>query len=113
MASQTQGIQQLLTAEKRAAEKVAEARKRNKLFSSFSREQNFRTSYILSSNFIHVFKSYLIALTVSFYQTNSMDNSQWHTIHLFECFLIACICAYTKCFFSHKPKSLLIHSKNN
>lgn len=28
MASQTQGIQQLLTAEKRAAEKVAEARKR-------------------------------------------------------------------------------------
>lgn len=29
MASQTQGIQQLLTAEKRAAEKVAEARKRN------------------------------------------------------------------------------------
>jgi hypothetical protein len=27
MASQTQGIQQLLTAEKRAAEKVAEARK--------------------------------------------------------------------------------------
>lgn len=31
MASQTQGIQQLLTAEKRAAEKVAEARKRNYL----------------------------------------------------------------------------------
>ena len=28
MASQTQGIQQLLSAEKRAAEKVAEARKR-------------------------------------------------------------------------------------
>jgi hypothetical protein len=28
MASQTQGIQQLLAAEKRAAEKVAEARKR-------------------------------------------------------------------------------------
>lgn len=28
MASQTQGIQQLLTAEKRAAEKVSEARKR-------------------------------------------------------------------------------------
>lgn len=28
MASQTQGIQQLLVAEKRAAEKVAEARKR-------------------------------------------------------------------------------------
>lgn len=40
MASQTQGIQQLLTAEKRAAEKVAEARKRNYLilfsFHSFS-----------------------------------------------------------------------------
>lgn len=32
MASQTQGIQQLLTAEKRAAEKVAEARKRNYIF---------------------------------------------------------------------------------
>lgn len=32
MASQTQGIQQLLTAEKRAAEKVAEARKRNYQF---------------------------------------------------------------------------------
>lgn len=32
MASQTQGIQQLLTAEKRAAEKVAEARKRNYSF---------------------------------------------------------------------------------
>lgn len=35
MASQTQGIQQLLAAEKKAAEKVAEARKRkrsNKLF---------------------------------------------------------------------------------
>lgn len=28
MASQTQGIQQLLTAEKKAADKVAEARKR-------------------------------------------------------------------------------------
>lgn len=32
MASQTQGIQQLLTAEKRAAEKVAEARKRKYKF---------------------------------------------------------------------------------
>lgn len=35
MASQTQGIQQLLAAEKKAAEKVAEARKRkrsNKLY---------------------------------------------------------------------------------
>jgi len=30
MASQTQGIQQLLAAEKKAAEKVAEARKRKK-----------------------------------------------------------------------------------
>lgn len=30
MASQTQGIQQLLAAEKRAAEKVSEARKRKK-----------------------------------------------------------------------------------
>lgn len=34
MASQTQGIQQLLAAEKRAAEKVSEARKRNKIFSN-------------------------------------------------------------------------------
>lgn len=33
MASQTQGIQQLLAAEKRAAEKVSEARKRKKKFS--------------------------------------------------------------------------------
>lgn len=32
MASQTQGIQQLLAAEKRAAEKVAEARKRKFIF---------------------------------------------------------------------------------
>lgn len=32
MASQTQGIQQLLQAEKRAAEKVAEARKREYFF---------------------------------------------------------------------------------
>lgn len=32
MASQTQGIQQLLAAEKRAAEKVAEARKREFFF---------------------------------------------------------------------------------
>ena len=32
MARQTQGIQQLLAAEKRAAEKVAEAKKRNYLF---------------------------------------------------------------------------------
>lgn len=32
MASQTQGIQQLLAAEKRAAEKVGEARKRNYTF---------------------------------------------------------------------------------
>lgn len=31
MASQTQGIQQLLAAEKRAAEKVTEARKRKKM----------------------------------------------------------------------------------
>jgi hypothetical protein len=36
MASQTQGIQQLLAAEKRAAEKVSEARKRNEIFSSRS-----------------------------------------------------------------------------
>jgi V-type H+-transporting ATPase subunit G len=34
MASQTQGIQQLLAAEKRAAEKVSEARKRKKINSS-------------------------------------------------------------------------------
>jgi hypothetical protein len=34
MASQTQGIQQLLAAEKRAAEKVSEARKRKKIFST-------------------------------------------------------------------------------
>lgn len=32
MASQTQGIQQLLAAEKKAAEKVAEARKREYIF---------------------------------------------------------------------------------
>lgn len=32
MASQTQGIQQLLAAEKRAAEKVSEARKRKLLY---------------------------------------------------------------------------------
>lgn len=32
MASQTQGIQQLLAAEKRAAEKVSEARKRKNFF---------------------------------------------------------------------------------
>ena len=32
MASQTQGIQQLLAAEKRAAEKVSEARKRKQKF---------------------------------------------------------------------------------
>ena len=31
MASQTQGIQQLLSAEKRAAEKVSEARKRKQI----------------------------------------------------------------------------------
>lgn len=35
MASQTQGIQQLLAAEKRAAEKVAEARKRKFIFLYF------------------------------------------------------------------------------
>lgn len=35
MASQTQGIQQLLAAEKRAAEKVAEARKREFLFKHY------------------------------------------------------------------------------
>lgn len=40
MASQTQGIQQLLTAEKRAAEKVAEARKRK-----------YSTNYCLSPKF--------------------------------------------------------------
>lgn len=32
MASQTQGIQQLLQAEKKAAEKIAEARKRELLY---------------------------------------------------------------------------------
>jgi V-type H+-transporting ATPase subunit G len=36
MASQTQGIQQLLAAEKRAAEKVSEARKRKLIFCNFS-----------------------------------------------------------------------------
>lgn len=35
MASQTQGIQQLLAAEKRAAEKVSEARKRKLLIYNF------------------------------------------------------------------------------
>lgn len=37
MASQTQGIQQLLAAEKRAAEKVSEARKRKFFFTFLSR----------------------------------------------------------------------------
>lgn len=37
MASQTQGIQQLLQAEKRAAEKVSEARKRKKDFKNKNR----------------------------------------------------------------------------
>lgn len=55
MASQTQGIQQLLTAEKRAAEKVAEARKRNyytndfislNLLTSFSENENQRVKSI-------------------------------------------------------------------
>lgn len=41
MASQTQGIQQLLAAEKRAAEKVSEARKR-KCFWILLEEKTFR-----------------------------------------------------------------------
>lgn len=49
MASQTQGIQQLLTAEKRAAEKVAEARKRN-----YPEQNHFS---------LHFSKSILISLT--------------------------------------------------
>ena len=40
MASQTQGIQQLLAAEKKAADKVAEARKR-KLYSELARTIQF------------------------------------------------------------------------
>lgn len=44
MASQTQGIQQLLAAEKRAAEKVAEARKR-KLKIFFSHKISFHGCY--------------------------------------------------------------------
>lgn len=45
MASQTQGIQQLLAAEKRAAEKVSEARKRKleltKIFIDFTQTKYF------------------------------------------------------------------------
>lgn len=47
MASQTQGIQQLLAAEKRAADKVAEARKR-KWIASFTR--NYKVT--VSLNFV-------------------------------------------------------------
>lgn len=38
MASQSQGVQQLLAAEKKAAEKVAEARKSKYIIISFSKE---------------------------------------------------------------------------
>lgn len=43
MASQTQGIQQLLAAEKRAAEKVSEARKREFLFKCYNSYSNLDT----------------------------------------------------------------------
>jgi len=46
MASQTQGIQQLLAAEKRAAEKVSDARKREcaRRFAARTRQKNRRNS---------------------------------------------------------------------
>ena len=53
MASQTQGIQQLLAAEKRAAEKVAEARKR---------KWNNLVIWLFSSNFDSVILLLIISL---------------------------------------------------
>lgn len=60
MASQTQGIQQLLAAEKRAAEKVAEARKRKYMetvffFFSFYISISFRMPSIYDFIKLHTF----------------------------------------------------------
>lgn len=74
MASQTQGIQQLLTAEKRAAEKVAEARKseyENFLFVRSSPRKIINTV----SGDIEIYRklSIIIYVNVSIYCSNIID----------------------------------------
>lgn len=72
MASQTQGIQQLLTAEKRAAEKVAEARKRNYY-------RNMKHSFI----FIHHFRyrsqchPFVMCACVTYMYVESLSSCNW------------------------------------
>lgn len=58
MASQTQGIQQLLAAEKRAAEKVAEARKRKAIRLKQAKEEAQRDIERLRAEHEEKFKKY-------------------------------------------------------
>lgn len=66
MASHTQGIQQLLAAEKRAAEKVADAKKRKILIETrrvlFHREYSFPAFRISTFFFIFVIRSTSVCL---------------------------------------------------
>lgn len=63
MASQTQGIQQLLAAEKKAAEKVAEARKRKHATISISNWTDTETkTYVFSLSTLRASRSHMISV---------------------------------------------------
>lgn len=73
MASQTQGIQQLLAAEKRAAEKVSEARKRKWKNIDFLLRRVFAQIYLATLLGVNIVKSFVCCL--KYFATLNVDYS--------------------------------------